>query len=142
MINDIIKDLNESKAHEVVYECKDVPSARVTRRNWAQQLSRRGLQSKVFLEQSSNIIKACFIGVSHIDIVDDTQPAPKENKKPDRGAFLDKQATKEPPGTMEDLRREANEASRLHMSYGQYQVMKQREWENRHGFGFGHAGIR
>ena len=86
--------------------------------------------------------KARFIGVSHIDIVDDTQPAPKENKKPDRGAFLDKQATKELPGTMEDLRREANEASRLHMSYGQYQVMKQREWENRHGFGFGHAGIR
>lgn len=139
MINDIIKDLNESKAHEVVYECKDVPSARVTRRNWVQQLSRRGLQSKVFLEQSSNIIKARFIGVSHIDIVDDGNRE-TEPKKPDRGAFLDKQATKELPGTMEDLRREANEASRLHMSYGQYQVMKQREWENRHGFG--HAGIR
>lgn len=139
MINDIIKDLNESKTHEVVYECKDVPTARVTRRNWVQQLSRRGLQSKVFLEQSSNIIKARFIGVSHIDIVDDGNQA-TEPKKPDRGAFLDKQATKELPGTMEDLRREANEASRLHMSYGQYKVMKQREWENRHGFG--HAGIR
>ena len=141
MINDIIKDLNESKTHEVIYECKDVPSARVTRRNWAQQLSRRGLQSKVFLEQSSNIIKARFIGVSHIDIIDDGNRE-TEPKKPDRGAFLDKQATKELPGTMEDLRREANEAAKLHMSYGQYQVMKQREWENRRGFGFGHAGIR
>ena len=141
MINDIIKDLNESKSHEVVYECKDVPSARVTRRNWAQQLSRRGLQSKVLLEQSSNIIKASFNGVSHIAIVDD-ENRETEPKKPDRGAFLDKQATKELPGTMEDLRREANEASKLHMSYGQYQVMKQREWEDRHGFGFGHAGIR
>lgn len=137
MINDIIKDLNESKAHEVVYECKDVPTARVTRRNWAQQLSRRGLEGKVLLEQSSNIIKARFNGVSHIDIVDDGNQA-TEPKKPDRGAFLDKQATKELPGTMEDLRREANEASRLHMTYGQYKAMKYRERTS----GFGHGGIR
>ena len=135
MINDIIKDLNESKSHKVIYECEDVSAARITRRNWAQQLSRRGLEGKVLLEQSGNIIKVEFNGVDHIAIVDNTE-APKENKKPDRGAFLDKRATKELPGTMEDLRREANEAAKAHMTYGQFKAMQC------YSSGFGHSGIR
>ena len=135
MINDIIKDLNESKTHKVIYECEDVSAARITRRNWAQQLSRRGLQGKVLLEQSGNIIKVEFNGVDHIAIKDNTE-TPKENKKPDRGAFLDKRATKELPGTMEDLRRDANKASEMHMTYGKYKAMQC------YGSGFGHSGIR
>jgi len=136
MINDIIKDLNESKTHKVIYECEDVAAARITRRNWVQQLSRRGLEGKVSLEQSGNIIKVEFTGVDHIEIVDNTAKAPEEKKKPDRGAFLDKRATKELPGTMEDLRRDANEAARLHMTYGKYKAMKC------YSSGFGHSGIR
>lgn len=46
-------------------------------------------------------------------------------KRPNRFAYLDKHATKELPGTMEALRRDANKASEMHMTYGQY---KSQEW--------------
>ena len=44
-------------------------------------------------------------------------------KRPDRGAFLDKK-TNTLPGTMEALRRDANKASEMHMTYGQYQAKR------------------
>ena len=45
-------------------------------------------------------------------------------KRLDRGAFLDKKLTKTLPGTMEALRKIANEATDNHMSYGKYVAMK------------------
>ena len=47
-----------------------------------------------------------------------------QKKESNRFAYLDRHATKELPGTMEALRRDANKASEMHMTYGQYQAKR------------------
>lgn len=67
---------------------------------------------------------------SDADIPDKLVHRKRKNKGPrKRGPGFD--VYKELPGTMNELEKEANEASRLHMSYGQYKAQKSLEWRRK-----------
>lgn len=119
MILDVIKELQASTAKRKIYYFDSTERARKTRTNWFRQLKHRDIERKVYMEQKENSIAVELIDEVDLEAIE-RKPEEKPKEKPDRGAFLDKQSTKILPGTMESLRRIANTASEMHMSYGQY----------------------
>ena len=117
MILDVIKELQASTAKRRISYSTE--RARKTRTNWFRQLKHRDIERKVYMEQKENSIAVELIDEVDLEAIE-RKPEEKPKEKPDRGAFLDKQSTKILPGTMESLRRIANTASEMHMSYGQY----------------------
>ena len=122
MILDVIKELQASPAKRKIYYFESIERARKTRTNWFRQLKHREIERKIYMEQKENSIAVELIG--EVDLNAMTKKPEEKKEKPDRGAFLDKYATKELPGTMEALRRDANKASEMHMTYGQYQAKR------------------
>lgn len=119
MILDVIKELQASTAKRKIYYFDSTERARKTRTNWFRQLKHRDIERKVYMEQKENSIAVELIDEVDLEAIE-RKPEQNPKEKPDRGAFLDKQSTKTLPGTMESLRRIANTASEMHMSYGQY----------------------
>lgn len=123
MILDVIKELQASTAKRKIYYFDSTERARKTRTNWFRQLKHRDIERKVYMEQKENSIAVELIDEVDLEVIErkpEEKPKEKPKEKPDRGAYLDKQTTKILPGTMESLRRIANTASEMHMSYGQY----------------------
>lgn len=119
MVIDVIKELQASTVKRKIYYFDSIERARKTRTNWFRQLKHREIERKVYMEQKENSIAVELIGEVDLETME-KKPEEKPKEKPDRGAFLDKQATKTLPGTMEWIRALANKASDMHMSYGQY----------------------
>ena len=125
MMQEVVKALNESKTKIKIYYFEDNHEALNARSNWAAQLRLRNLDKTIILKMRANSITVEMVGTDYVDPNLFEVQKPKKKEEPIKtAAFLDKGATKELPGTMEALRRDANKAAALHMTYGQYKAQQ------------------
>lgn len=123
-LKEVLTDLNESKMNRKIYTFANSKEAYDNRRNWYYESKRRNIIGKFMMEKRDNQVLCYYIGTDFIEPEIKKPEKPKHDTESNRFAYLDKHATKELPGTMETLRRDANKASEMHMTYGQYQAKR------------------